>query len=138
MISVNVKQIITGAAILAAGVVGFLLGDYRGEIKLQDFQLQVAAQRADDGRQAYEQLVATQDALDAARRDAVDLRDLAVRVRDAYEDRLRRAEATTAEPCRANCSECERLLNRSAELLSRGGELLQDAAAKHDAVVRAR
>ena len=132
-----VKKVGLVLVTFATGVVGFLLGDYRGEIKLQDFQLQAAAQRADDGRQSYERLVAAQDALDAARRDAVDLRDMAIRVRDAYEDRLRRAEATPSEPCRADCSECERLLNRSAELLSRGGELLQDAAAKHDAVVSA-
>lgn len=133
----SIQKIATVAAVLGSVVIGFLLGDYRGEIRLQDAQLQAAAQRADDGRKSYERLVEAQNALDAARRDAVDLRDMSVRVRDAYEDRLRRAEKSADKPCRADCSECERLLSRSAELLGRGGTLLQDAAARHDAVVKA-
>lgn len=118
--------------------VGMALGGSVVYSNLQDYKLEAAVLRADQGRRDYEKLVAAQDALDAARRDAVDLRDMAVRVRNAYEDRLRRAEAVASSPCQADCAECERLLKRGADLLARGGTLLQDAAAKHDALVGAR
>lgn len=118
-------------------VVGFLLGDYRGQIEIQDLQLQAAIARAQQGRQAYEKLVEAQDALDAARRDSVDLRADAERVRRAYEDRLRRTEATAGRTETAASSRCPQLLLRCTDLLARGGSLFQDAAAKHDAAVSA-
>ena len=131
----NWRQILFGAAILGAGIVGFLLGDYRGEIKLQDVQLQAAVLRAHQGRQQYEKLVAAQDALSAARRDSVDLRADAERVRRAYEDRLRRAEASAEGTGGADPAGCTQLLVRCTDLLARGGSLAQDFAAKHDATV---
>lgn len=129
------QEITTGVAVLAAGVVGFLIGDYRGEIELQDERLQAAVLRAQQGRQQYEKLVAAQDALAAARRDSVDLRADAERVRRAYEDRLRRAEATSSRTDTSAPSGCPQLLLRCTDLLARGGSLAQDFAAKHDATV---
>lgn len=133
----NIERIVSVAAVLAAGVVGFLIGDYRGEIELQDERLQAAVLRAQQGRQQYEKLVAAQDALAAARRDSVDLRADAERVRRAYEDRLRRAEASAGGAVGAAPAGCTQLLVRCTDLLARGGSLAQDFAAKHDAVVQA-
>ncbi|WP_418955098.1 hypothetical protein [Sutterella wadsworthensis] len=133
----DVQQLVTGAAVVAAGVVGFLIGDYRGDLRLQDERLQAAVLRADQGRQAYEKIVAAQDALASARADAIDLRADAERVRRAAEDRVRRAEAAAAGADGAADSGCEKLLGRCAGLLARGGELAQGVAAKHDALVKA-
>ena len=132
----NIERIVSVAAVLAAGVVGFLIGDYRGDIELQDERLQAAVLRAQQGRQQYEKLVAAQDALAAARRDSVDLRADAERVRRAYEDRLRRA-ASAGGAVGAAPAGCTQLLVRCTDLLARGGSLAQDFAAKHDAVVQA-
>lgn len=133
----NWRQILFGAAILGAGIVGFLIGDYRGQIEMQDLQLQAAVLRAEQGREAYEKLVAAQDALAAARRGSVDLRTDAERVRRAYEDRLRRVEATARRDESSASAGCTQLLVRCTDLLARGGSLAQDFAAKHDAVVQA-
>ena len=126
---------VTLACVLAAGIAGFLLGDYRGQIEIQDLQLQAAIARALQGRQAYEKLVEAQDALDAARRDSVDLRADAERVRIAYEDRLRRAKANAGRTDASAPSGCPQLLLRCTDLLARGGSLAQEFAGKHDAVV---
>lgn len=131
----SIERIVFIVCVLAAGIVGFLLGDYRGEIKLQDVQLQAAVLRAHQGRQQYEKLVAAQDALSAARRDSVDLRADAERVRRAYEDRLRRVEATARRDESSAPAGCTQLLVRCTDLLARGGSLAQDFAAKHDATV---
>lgn len=133
----NIERIVSVVAILAAGVVGFLIGDYRGQIEMQDLQLQAAVLRAEQGRQQYEKLVAAQDALAAARRDSVDLRADAERVRRAYEDRLRRAKDSSGGTGGAAPAGCTQLLVRCTDLLARGGSLAQDFAAKHDAVVQA-
>lgn len=133
----NIERIVSVVAILAAGVVGFLIGDYRGQIEMQDLQLQAAVLRAEQGRQQYEKLVAAQDALAAARRDSVDLRADAERVRRAYEDRLRRAKDSAGGTGGAAPAGCTQLLVRCTDLLARGGSLAQDFAAKHDAVVQA-
>lgn len=131
----NWRQILFGAAILGAGIVGFLIGDYRGQIEMQDLQLQAAVLRAEQGREAYEKLVAAQDALAAARRGSVDLRTDAERVRRAYEDRLRRVEATARRDESSASAGCTQLLVRCTDLLARGGSLAQEFAGKHDAVV---
>lgn len=133
----SIERIVSVVAILAAGVVGFLIGDYRGQIEMQDLQLQAAVLRAEQGREAYEKLVAAQDALAAARRDSVDLRADAERVRRAYEDRLRRAKDSAGGTGGAAPAGCTQLLVRCTDLLARGGSLAQDFAAKHDAVVQA-
>ena len=133
----SIERIVFIVCVLAAGIVGFLLGDYRGEIKLQDVQLQAAVLRAQQGRQAYEKLVEAQDALDAARAASVDLRADAERVRRAYESRLRRAEAAAGRTDAPAAPGCAQLLVRCTDLLARGGSLVQDYAAKHDAAVSA-
>lgn len=131
----NWRQILFGVAILGAGVVGFLIGDYRGQIEMQDLQLQAAVLRAEQGREAYEKLVAAQNALAAARAASVDLRADAERVRRAYESRLRRAEAAVGRTDASAAPGCAQLLVRCTDLLARGGSLAQDFAAKHDATV---
>lgn len=131
----SIERIVFIVYVLAAGIVGFLIGDYRGQIEMQDLQLQAAVLRAEQGREAYEKLVAAQDALAAARRGSVDLRTDAERVRRAYEDRLRRAKANTGRTDASAPSGCPQLLLRCTDLLARGGSLAQDAAAKHDATV---
>lgn len=133
----NVERIVGIACALVAGIAGYLIGDYRGQIKVQDLQLQAAVLRAEQGREAYEKLVAAQDALAAARRGSVDLRTDAERVRRAYEDRLRRVEATARRDESSASAGCTQLLVRCTDLLARGGSLAQDFAAKHDAVVQA-
>lgn len=131
----SIDRAVTLACVLAAGIAGFLLGNYRGQIEMQDLQLQAAVLRAEQGREAYEKLVAAQDALAAARRDSVDLRADAERVRRAYEDRLRRVEATARRDESSASAGCTQLLVRCTDLLARGGSLAQDFAAKHDATV---
>ena len=131
----NVERIVGIACALVAGIAGYLIGNYRGQIEMQDLQLQAAVLRAEQGREAYEKLVAAQNALAAARRDSVDLRTDAERVRRAYEDRLRRAKANAGRTDASAPSGCPQLLLRCTDLLARGGSLAQDAAAKHDAVV---
>ena len=131
----SIDRVVTLACVLAAGVAGFLLGDYRGQIEMQDLQLQAAVLRAQQGRQAYEKLVEAQDALAAARAASVDLRADAERVRIAYENRLRRAKANAGRTDASAPSGCPQLLLRCTDLLARGGSLAQDFAAKHDATV---
>lgn len=131
----SIERIVFIVCVLAAGIVGFLIGDYRGQIEMQDLQLQAAVLRAEQGREAYEKLVAAQDALAAARRGSVDLRTDAERVRRAYEDRLRRVEATARRDESSASAGCTQLLVRCTDLLARGGSLAQDFAAKHDATV---
>ena len=131
-------KIASAFLVLIAVMCGYLIGDYRGQIEMQDLQLQAAVLRAEQGREAYEKLVAAQDALAAARRDSVDLRADAERVRRAYEDRLRRAEAAAGRADAPAAPGCTQLLVRCTDLLARGGSLAQDAAAKHDAAVSAR
>lgn len=131
----SIDRVVTLACVLAAGIAGFLLGDYRGKLALQELQLQAAVLRAQQGRQAYEKLVEAQDALAAARAASVDLRADAERVRRAYESRLRRAEAAVGRTDASAAPGCTQLLVRCTDLLARGGILAQDFAAKHDAVV---
>lgn len=133
----DVERIVWLVSLAAAGAAGFALADYRGDLSLEQYRLDAAVLRAQQGRQAYEKLVAAQDALDAARADAVDLRSDAERVRRAAEDRVRRAEAAAAGTDGAADSGCARLLGRCAGLLARGGEMAQGIAAKHDALVKA-
>ena len=129
-------QIATGAAILGAGVIGFLLGNYRGEIELQSVQLQAAVLRANQGRQAYERLVEVQDALDASRADRDrDAREYAERVRKLDADRRRKASAAQCRDERAAVARCEGLLKEGIGLLGEGTGLLRRNADLHDAVI---
>ena len=131
------KNFATTAAIIAAGVVGFLIGDYRGEIELQDLELQTAIVRANQGRQQYERLVAVQDQLDAARADrARDAREYAERLRQLDENRKRQASASQCRDERAAVARCEALLREGVGLLGEGAYVFQRNAEIHDAVIR--
>lgn len=133
----NIRLAISGVAILSAGIVGYLIGDYQGEIRLQDAQLDAAVVRAQDGRKAYERLVEAQNALDALRADRVDVDAELERLRRAVASRAERPSAPACAVERAAVARCESLLRESAELLAEGGALLQRNAGAHDAVVRA-
>ncbi len=133
----NINRILSGAVILISGIVGYLIGDYQGKIKLQDAQLDAAVVRAQDGRKAYERLVEAQNALDALRAERVDVDAELERLRRAVASRAKRPSASACAVERASVSRCESLLRESAELLAEGGALLQRNAGAHDAVVRA-
>lgn len=132
----TVNRIVSVACVLGACTVGFLIGDNGGEIELQAAQLQAAVLRAEQGRKAYDKLVAAQDALDAARRDAVRLDGELERMRLAESQRAKRASADACRVERTAIARCEKLLNESAELLVEGSQLLQRGSGIHDALVR--
>ena len=120
--------------LFAAGAVGgdmYASHEYGEEIA--NVKLQAAIVRANDGRKAYEKLVAAQNALDASRRDAVRFSDDLDRVQRAYQDRERRASADACRVERAAIARCEGLLRESTELLAEGSGLLQRNAGVHDA-----
>ena len=132
----DLERIAAIAAILGAGVIGFLIGDYRGEIELQSVQLQAAVLRANDGRKAYERLVEVQDALDASRADRDrDAREYAERVRKLDADRKRQASAAQCRDERAAIARCEGLLKEGVGLLGEGSGLLLYNADLHDALI---
>ena len=112
--------------LFAAGAVGgYMYASHEYGEEIANVKLQAAIVRANDGRKAYEKLVAAQNALDASRRDAVRLSDDLDRVQRAYKDRERRAAV----------SACEKLLLEGAGLVEGGGRILQDVSAIHDARV---
>ena len=125
-----VAVLVASAAIFIAGY-QYAAAFYGEEIA--NVKLQAAIVRANDGRKAYEKLVAAQNALDASRRDAVRLSDDLDRVQRAYQNRERRASADACRVERAAIARCEGLLRESTELLAEGSELLQGNAAVHDA-----
>ena len=74
--------------LFAAGAVGgYMYASHEYGEEIANVKLQAAIVRANDGRKAYEKLVAAQNALDASRRDAVRLSDDLDRVQRAYKDR---------------------------------------------------
>lgn len=122
--------------LFAAGAVGgYLYAAHEYGEEIADIKLQAAIVRANDGRKAYEKLVAAQNALDASRRDAVRLSDDLDRVQRAYKDREQRASSDSCRVERAAIARCEGLLRESAELLTEGSDLLQRNAGVHDAAV---
>lgn len=132
----NVERIVGIACALVAGIAGYLIGDYRGQIKVQDLQLQAAVLRAEQGREAYEKLVAVQDALDASRADRDrDAREYAERLRQLDADRKRQASAAQCRDERAAVARCESLLREGVGILGEGGSLLLYNADLHDAVI---
>lgn len=120
---------------VAGAVGGYMYASHKYGEEIANVKLQAAIVRANDGRKSYEKLVAAQNALDAARRDAVRLSDDLDRVQRAYKDRERRASADTCRVERAAVARCEGLLRESAELLTEGSGLLQRNAGVHDAAV---
>ena len=132
----NVERIVGIACALVAGIAGYLIGDYRGQIEMQDLQLQAAVLRAEQGREAYEKLVAVQDALEASRADRDrDAREYAERVRKLDADRKRQASAAQCRDERAAVARCESLLREGVGILGEGAGLLRQHAAIHDALV---
>lgn len=132
-------QVLKGVAVLVLSAAIFIAGyqyaaAFYGE-EIANVKLQAAIVRANDGRKAYEKLVAAQNALDASRRDAVRLSDDLDRVQRAYKDRERRASADACRVERAAVSACEKLLLEGAGLVEGGGRILQDVSAIHDARV---
>lgn len=122
--------------LFAAGAVGgYMYASHEYGEEIANVKLQAAIVRANDGRKAYEKLVAAQNALDASRRDAVRLSDDLDRVQRAYKDRERRASADACRVERAAVSACEKLLLEGAGLVEGGGRILQDVSAIHDARV---
>lgn len=120
--------------LFAAGAVGgYMYASHEYGEEIVNVKLQAAIVRANDGRKAYEKLVAAQNALDASRRDAVRLSDDLDRVQRAYQDRERRASADACRVERAAIARCEGLLRESTELLAEGSGLLQRNAGVHDA-----
>ena len=121
-------------ALFAAGAVGgYMYASHEYGEEIANVKLQAAIVRANDGRKAYEKLVAAQNALDASRRDAVRFSDDLDRVQRAYQDRERRASADACRVERAAIARCEGLLRESTELLAEGSGLLQRNAGVHDA-----
>lgn len=93
-----------------------------------------AVARADMGRKQYAKMVEALDALAGLRGELADARADADRMRNAFDRRLRRAEALAQEPDSADLARCTELLRESTELLSEGRELAIRSAAKADAV----
>lgn len=93
-----------------------------------------AVARADLGRKQYAKLVEALDALADLRSELSNARADADRMRNAFDRRLRRAEALAQEPDGADLARCTALLRESTELLSEGRELAIRSAAKADAV----
>lgn len=122
--------------LFVAGVVGgYMYASHKYGEEIANVKLQAAIVRANDGRKSYEKLVAAQNALDAARRDAVRLSDDLERVQRTYKDRERRASSDACRVERAAIARCEGLLSESTELLAEGSGLLQRNAGVHDAAV---
>lgn len=132
----TVERVVCILCAVACAIVGYLLGTYRGELKIKDLQLQAAVLRAEQGNESYKKLVAAQDALANARRDSADLRADSERVRRAYENRLRRAKAAAGGADGEDTARCAGLLVRCTDLLTRGGELATGIAGKHDALIQ--
>lgn len=128
-------------ALALAAVISFSSGalitakHYEDEIAARE--LKAAVSRAEQGRVAYEKLIAAQNSLDAWRRNAVDLDAELRRVQSAAEYRDRKSSSVTCRVDYGAITRCEALLRESAELLAEGGKLLQHNAAIHDGLAEA-
>lgn len=90
-------------------------------------------------RQNAAAIVVAWEERDRALASATDLSDELTRVRieaDRTRRELSRTRGDSCDAVRAELSTCTSLLERSAELLARGGQLAQYVAADKDAVVR--
>lgn len=123
-------------ALALASVISFSSGalitakHYEDEIAARELKAAVA--RAEQGRVAYEKLIAAQNGLDAWRASAESMSAELERVRSA-----KRTVRTSADTCgveRAAVARCEGLLERSADAVARCSDLLQRDAAIHDAL----
>lgn len=90
-------------------------------------------------RQNAAAVIAAWKERDRALASATDLSDELTRVRieaDRTRRELSRTRGDSCDAIRAELSTCTSLLERSTELLARGGQLAQDTAADKDAIVR--
>lgn len=122
------------AIIVGAFFAGFLIAHQNGVQKLENAELQAAILRANDGRKAYERILAAQNELDALRVQHDGVRSSLERMRRAESERTKRESASPCGVEREAVAKCERLLKEGAELLAEGDELLRNHAAIHDAL----
>lgn len=113
---------------------GYGVRDTKADAEMAELQKSEALARAAQGRKDYAKLVAAVDAAAASRSELDSARADADRMRNAFDRRLRRAEALAQEPDGADLARCTALLRESTELLSEGRELVIRSAAKADAV----
>ena len=121
--------------VLAVFATGYQLASARGDAALKAYQLEAAEARAEQGRKDYARLVTAMDAVAASRSELDSARADADRMRDAFDRRLRRAEAITQDADGAELAACTKLLRESVDLLSEGRKLALEIGAKHDALV---
>lgn len=119
-------------AIVGAFLVGVICTYKYEEQKLENAELQAAILRANDGRKAYERILAAQNELDALRVQHDGVRSSLERMRRAESQRAKRESAGSCGVEREAVSKCERLLKEGADLLAEGGALLQRNASIHD------
>lgn len=120
--------------VLAVFATGYQLASARGDAALKAYQLEAAEARAEQGRKDYARLVTAMDAVAASRSELDSARADTERMRNAFDRRLRRAEAITEDADGADLARCTALLRESTELLSEGRELAIKSAAQADAV----
>lgn len=121
-------------AIVAAFLVGVICTYKYEEQKLENAELQAAILRANDGRKAYERILAAQNELDALRVQHDGVRSSLERMRRAESERAKRESDGSCGVERAAVARCENLLREGAELLAEGGTLLERNAAVSDAL----
>lgn len=125
-------------ALALAAVISFSSGalitakHYEDEIAARELKAAVA--RAEQGRVAYEKLIAAQNGLDAWRASAESMSAELDRVREQSRRRAVRESAYACSVERAAVAKCEGLLERSADAVARCSDLLQRDAAIHDAL----
>lgn len=128
------NAILCGGAAFFFFVTGYQLAYSKGEAALKDYQLKAAEARAEQGRKDYARLVDAMDAAASVRGELDSARADADRMRNAFERRLRRAEALADDAGGADLARCTDLLREGTKLLSEGRELALRSAAKADAL----
>lgn len=114
---------------------GYSVRDAKADAEMAELLRSEAVTRAEQGRKDYAKLVAAVDAAAAVRSELDSARADADRMRDAFDRRLRRAEAITQDADGAELAACTKLLRESVDLLSEGRKLALEIGAKHDALV---
>lgn len=114
---------------------GYSVRDAKADAEMAELLRSEAETRAEQGRKDYAKLVAAVDAAAAVRSELDSARADADRMRDAFDRRLRRAEAITQDADGAELAACTKLLRESVDLLSEGRKLALEIGAKHDALV---
>ncbi|WP_373112326.1 hypothetical protein [Sutterella wadsworthensis] len=114
---------------------GYSVRDAKADAEMAELLRSEAVTRAEQGRKDYVKLVAAVDAAAAVRSELDSARADADRMRDAFDRRLRRAEAITQDADGAELAACTKLLRESVDLLSEGRKLALEIGAKHDALV---